>query len=140
MGFGKTRRDVLNIAELYAKQKGVLRKESGITQCWWRAFRDRQGDLSLRREDNTARVHMDAVNEDTISDYFALLQTVMQKHGITNSPGQIYNVDGSGVPLDPRHLTLWQKVELNGSISFNRQKRTNNYCCLWECYWAGDPT
>ncbi|XP_065896174.1 uncharacterized protein [Dysidea avara] len=102
VGFGKTRRDILNIAESYAKQKGVLRKESGITQGWWRSFRDRQGDLSLRKGDNTAHVRMDAVNEETISDYFALLQTVMQKHGITNSPGQIYNVDESGVPLDPK--------------------------------------
>ena len=102
VGFGKTRRDVLNIAESYAKQKGVLRKESGITQGLWRSFRDSQGDLSLRRGDNTAHVRMDAVNEETISDYFALLQTVMQKHGITNSPGQIYNVDESGVPLDPK--------------------------------------
>ena len=88
----------------------MLRKESGITQGWWRSFRDRQGDLSLRRGDNTAHVRMDAVNEETISDYFALLQTVMQKHGITNSPEQIYNVDESGVPLDPKAPNIVTKT------------------------------
>jgi len=102
LGYGKTRKDVLNIAESYASQKGVLRKESGITQGWWRSFRDRQADLSLRRGDGTANIRMDAVNEETISHYFSLLQDVMQKNGITNSPGQIYNVDESGVPLDPK--------------------------------------
>ena len=70
MGFGSTRRDVMNIAETYATQNGVLRKESGVTQGWWRRFRDRQGDLSLRRGDNTAHVCMNSVNKETISDYF----------------------------------------------------------------------
>jgi len=93
---------VLNITETYAKQKGVLRKESGITQGLWRSFRDRQGDLSLRRGDNTAHVCMDTVNEETISDYLSLLRDVMQEHGITDCPGQIYNVDESGVSLDPK--------------------------------------
>jgi len=62
----------------------------------------RQGDLSLQRGDNTAHVRMDAVNEDTISHYFALLKQTLKKNGLTNSPGQIYNVGESGVPLDPR--------------------------------------
>ena len=79
------RKDILNITESYASQKGVLRKESGITQGWWRSFRDRQADLSLRRGDGTANVRMDAVNEETISHYFSLLQDVMQKNGITNN-------------------------------------------------------
>jgi len=47
---------VLNIGETYAKQKGILGKESDITQRWWRSFRDRQGDLSLRRGNNTVKL------------------------------------------------------------------------------------
>ena len=61
--------------------------------------------MSLRRGDNTAHVRMDAVNKETISDYFALLQTVMQKHGITD-----YNVDESGVPLDPKAPNIVTKT------------------------------
>jgi len=53
---------------------------------------------------------MDAVNEETISDYFALLQAVMKKHGITNWTGQIYNVDESGVPLDPKAPNMVTKT------------------------------
>jgi len=101
MGYGKTRRDVLRIAESCAKAKGVLRKER-ITQGWWRSFRERQGDLSLRRGDNTAHVRMDAVNEETISHYFSLLQEIMDVNDLNDSPGQIYNVDETGVPLDPK--------------------------------------
>jgi len=45
---------------------------------------------------------MDAVNEDTISHYFALLKQTLEETGLTNSPGQLYNVNESGVPLHPR--------------------------------------
>ena len=101
VGYGRSRKDVMNIAELYAKKKGVLRK-SKITQGWWRQFVRRQEDLSLRRGDNTAHGRMDAVNEDTISHYFTLLKQTLKENNLTNSPGQIYNVDESGVPLDPK--------------------------------------
>jgi len=53
---------------------------------------------------------MDVVNEETISDYFTLLQSVMQEHKILNSPGQIYNVNESGVPLDPKAPNVMAKT------------------------------
>jgi len=66
--------------------------------------------LSLRRGDNTAYVCMETVNGGTISNYFVLLQTVMQKHGITNCPGQICSVDESGVPSDPKAPNFMTKA------------------------------
>ena len=45
IGYGKTRRDVITIAETCAKHKGCLRKEK-ISQGWWRKFVNKQGDLS----------------------------------------------------------------------------------------------
>ena len=49
----------MDIAETQAKRKGLLRKDN-ITQ----GFMARQGDLSLRRGENTAHVRMDAINSD----------------------------------------------------------------------------
>ena len=45
---------------------------------------------------------MNAVNEDTLTHYFSLLKQTLEKNNLTNSPGQIYNVDKTGVPLDPK--------------------------------------
>ena len=45
---------------------------------------------------------MDAVNRETMDQYFALLKDVMEEHSLFDKPSQIYNVDESGVPLDPR--------------------------------------
>ena len=73
IGWGKTRQDVLKIAESVAKEKHILRHDK-ITQGWWRGFMERQKDLSLRQGDNTAHIRMDAVNADTMTHYFDLLK------------------------------------------------------------------
>ena len=52
--------------------------------------------------DNTALIRMDAVNEDTITHYFDLLKKTLEESGLINSPERIYNVDETGVPLDPK--------------------------------------
>ena len=109
LGYGKTRRDVMNIAETYAKRKRLLRKDK-ISQGWWREFIKRQGDLSLRRGDNTAHVRMDAINSDTIMHYFDLLESTLKENGLMNSPSQIYNVDESGMPLDPKAPSIIAKT------------------------------
>ena len=44
---------------------------------------------------------MDAVNEDTITHYFDLLKQTVIDNSLINSPERIYNVDETGVPLDP---------------------------------------
>ena len=45
---------------------------------------------------------MDAVNVGTMKHYFDLLETTLKDNNLLHSPGQIYNVDEIGVPLDPK--------------------------------------
>ena len=101
IGYGKTRKEVMTIAETHAKQNGLLRKDK-ITQGWWRNFVSRQGDLSLRKGDNTAHVRMDAINSETMNHYFDLLEKTLKDNNLMNCPSQIYNFDESGMPLDPK--------------------------------------
>lgn len=101
VGYGKTRRDVMSIAETVASDKGVL-KGSRISEGWWRRFLERQPKLSLRRGDVTAHVRMDVINKETLDFYFTSLEDVLKEHDLLDKPQQIYNVDESGVPLDPK--------------------------------------
>ena len=101
LGYGKTRKDVLSIVESTTTERGTLRS-SHVSDGWWRRFKERHGDLSLRQGDNTAHVRMDAMNQDTVDHYFALLHDTLKNHGLLDKPSQIYNVDESGVPLNPR--------------------------------------
>jgi len=71
VGYGKTRKDVLNIAQSVAQEKGLLKVER-ISEGWWRRFLECQADLSLRRGDNTAHVRMDAIWRPLISTFHYL--------------------------------------------------------------------
>ena len=101
IGYGKTRRDVMIIAERVAKDKGILRKER-ISQGWWNRFMEQQKDLSFRRGGSISHVRMDAVNKETMDHYFSLLKDTLDEHNLRDKPEQIYNVDESGLPLDPK--------------------------------------
>ena len=94
VGFGKTRRDAMDIAEVVVREKGNLKKEK-ITHGWWNHFLQRQGDLSLRRGDSTAHVCMDAINKETIDHYFSLLKEVLDTYKLVDHSAQIY----SGISL-----------------------------------------
>ena len=45
---------------------------------------------------------MDAINEQTMKQYFDLLEDTLKEHNLLHNPAQIYNVDESGMPLDPK--------------------------------------
>jgi len=93
VGYGKTRKDVMRIAQSVAEEKGVLRR-SRITHGWWKRFLQRQGG------DSTSHSRMDALNEDTLKHYFCLLKEVLDEFKLDTCPAQIYNVDESGIPFD----------------------------------------
>lgn len=101
IGLGKTRSEVLRIAESVASSKGILRKEH-ITSGWWRSFLRRNKKLSLRAGDATASTRMNAINKKNMRRYFKLLKSVYDEFDFQNSPERIYNMDETGVPLDPR--------------------------------------
>jgi len=45
---------------------------------------------------------METVSTDNINDYFDLLQDVFEKKGFADHHEAIYNMDETGMPLEPR--------------------------------------
>ena len=101
IGFGKTRRDVKCIVEEHLRRKGTL-KGTTISDGWWEKFLQRNPNLRLRSGDSTAHVRMDAINAENLSAYYDLLKSVYDEHGFDSHPEAIYNMDETGVPLEPR--------------------------------------
>ena len=58
--------------------------------------------MSLRRGDAIAHIRMDSTNFEVIRKYYDALEETLMAHNLSNTPGQIYNMDESGMPLDPR--------------------------------------
>ena len=99
-GYGKTRKDVMNIVDRYVNQSSS--RSVSISNGWWFNFKNRNQGLSLRSGDSTAGVWMSAVNEGNINHYFDLLQEVFDEHNFLSHPEAIYNMDETGMPLEPR--------------------------------------
>ena len=118
VGYGKTRCQVKMIAEKVAIDKGLLRGAQ-ISDGWWRRFLQRHPDLSLRSGDSTGYVRMNAMNEENLKNYFDLLDTVLEENNLKIHPEQIYNMDKTGLPLNPRPPKV---VALRG------QKRVRYQC------------
>ena len=118
----------MGIARSVAVEKGVLKAEK-VTQGWWRRFCERQPDISLHRGDPTAHIRMDAINSDTLRQYFTLLNDVLTKHDLHSKPAQIYNVDKSGIPFDPwAQQCCSHKRNQEGSLLIIREEGAG-YCC-----------
>ena len=45
---------------------------------------------------------MDAINSETMNHYFELLESTLKDNNLMNCLSQVYNVDESGMPLDPK--------------------------------------
>ena len=108
IGYGKTRREIKDIAESDAMEKGILRK-CKISDGWLRRLRERNPILKMRKNDSTASVCMNAFEDkEKLNCYFDLLKDVLEKNDLLNRPAQIYNVDEYGLPLDhcPPHLLV----------------------------------
>ena len=46
------------------------------------------------------------INPETIKHYFKLLKDTLEQNNLMDSPQQIYNVEESVVPLDPKGLNI----------------------------------
>ena len=142
VGYGKTRKDVMHITQSVANEKGILRKTQ-ISHGWWARFIERQQDLSLRRGDSAAHDRMDAVNRETLKQYFDLLKDALTEHNLLQSPLQIYNVDESGIPLDPKAPNVVAKKGTKnekGQILNVGKKGAGNRSGMCQCCRAGSTT
>ena len=98
MEYGKTRQDVKKVVEDYMKSKGH-KMSTGLTNRWWNLFIKRWPELSLWKGDSFAVVCEHASSCEVFESYFNLLDDVLTKNMLKDKPGQIYNCDESGMPL-----------------------------------------
>ena len=84
---------------------------------------------------------MDAVNSETLTQYFTLLRDVLTEHDLFAKPAQIYNVNESGIPFDPRAPNVVAKKEQIKCITNHLGRRGR--LLLWgvcQCCRASDTT
>ena len=58
-----------------------------VTDGWFRKFKKRFPDMTLHKGDAFATVQANCTSQETFQDYFQLLKTVFQEHGLEHKPG-----------------------------------------------------
>ena len=104
MGYGKTRKDVLNIVHATlvrkAEEDGRQFSKDHISQGWWVKFCNRWPEIRLRKGDAFPVARDQVTAYSVFKDYFNLLDETLTKYKLKDKPAQIYNCDESGMPLE----------------------------------------
>ena len=78
-----------------------------MTSGWWQSFCHRHPNLTLRTPAPLSKARHDASDPETVVRYFDLLEQTMVENDLLDKPGQIYNVDESGMPFSPRPVSVF---------------------------------
>ena len=75
-------------------------KEGGPTEKWWRGFKKRHPDLSLRTLNSLDRGQSRMANENVVKNHFNTLKKTLQENGLLDNAEKIFNVDESGINME----------------------------------------
>ena len=98
MGYGRTRRDVLDIVSRMAQQRGI---KKAVTTGWWNKFIHRHPVLSERTPASLSIARAKASSSECLETYFDRLEEILQETGLSENPSLIFNMDETGFALDP---------------------------------------
>ena len=73
--------------------------EKGPSLHWWRGFRDRHSELSLRKAEGIDRGRIANADENIIEKYYDVLEETLAKHKLHDRPHLVYNCDESAIVL-----------------------------------------
>ena len=99
--FPKTRIEVLCIVRNILESKGL---NADVTSGWWEGFCRRNPSLTLRVAAPLSKARFVATDPEVINRYFDLLEETLERAELEDKPAQIFNMDETGMPLDPKSL------------------------------------
>ena len=99
IGYPKSRQEVLTLVTRMLERKGI---HTCVTSGWWQSFCRRHPNLTLRAPASLSQARRSASDPETVERYFDLLEQTMVENDLLDKPCNIFNVDESGMPLNPR--------------------------------------
>ena len=117
IGYGKTRKDVLCLVNRFLLFQGTTRTSS-VSSGWLSSFLKRHPSIVLRTPACLGRARYLATNDETLKNYFDLLEKTMEKHKLTDKPCLIFNMDESGMPLSPKPLKILGRRGIKNPSAF----------------------
>ena len=91
------------MVECILNDRGVQRT---VTHGWWESFCHRHPNISLRTTASLSLSRAKASDISVVNKYFDLLQCTMDEYDLHDKPCQLFNVDETGMPLNPKPLKM----------------------------------
>lgn len=130
-GFPLTKQQVVSFASSIYKRQHRRVAFSKLGQTWWLNFRKRQEkNITIQPADSVVRGRTVCVRKEAVDQFFHLLSTVVDTHGLRDSPGQIYNCSETGYQLGRRKAA---------SLGFKPAPSSRDHISVLACFnAAGD--
>ena len=77
-----------------------------VTHGWWERFCQRHPEISLRSASVLTHSRAKGASPEALNEYFDILEYTLEKYGIQSEPGSIFNMDETGMPLDPKSMQV----------------------------------
>lgn len=87
----------MNLASDYAVDLGIREKGKDLTMKWYYNFMKRWPELHVVKPSGLLELRAKAASPECISKYFKELKAIIDKHGLTDKPQLIFNVDENGI-------------------------------------------
>ena len=99
IGFARSKKQVMALVDEILQKKG---KTKGVSNGWWESFRKRHPDLVLRTAEPLSYIRAMCTSEEILDTYFDMLEATLTDNSLLGKPAQIFNIDETGMPLDPK--------------------------------------
>lgn len=133
--FGLTARELRSLAYEIAESNGVrhsFNQEKKLAgKAWFRGFRTRHPEISLRAPEPTSAARARAFNKPQVSKYFSVLEKTVKENNIL--PTRIFNVDESGLSTVQRPSKVMAakgKKQVGALTSAERGVHCTVVCCM----------
>ncbi|TDH04785.1 hypothetical protein EPR50_G00136420 [Perca flavescens] len=112
-GFPLTKQQLVSFASSIYKRQHRRVAFSKLGQTWWLNFRKRQEkNITIQPADNVVRGRTVSVRKEAVDQFFHLLSTVMEAHGLRDKPLQILNCNEVGFHLGRKRVILPKSASL----------------------------
>ena len=72
-----------------------------MSSGWWESFVKRNPQIVLHSPASLSTVRATASDRESLEKYFDILEDIIEENDLTDSPLQVFNMDETGLALDP---------------------------------------
>ena len=99
IGYARSKIEVLSLVHQILASRG---RHVVVSNGWFASFQRRHPELVLRNPSPLSLARSQATDSEMLDRYFDLLVETLVANNLEDKPGQIFNMDESGCPLDAK--------------------------------------